>query len=409
MATVIYVWAPIEGVYRVAARLSWDDNEIGRFRYAPDWMALPSAYPLDPLNLPFSTAGTVIRENHGIPGVIADAGPDSWGRSIIVQAGRAVPRNEAEWVLHPNAVGTGALRFSESADAAPSTTDSYPACTLEQLHELAMTVATGGTIDPPLRHLLQHMSSPGGARPKALIREDRKDYIAKFEKPNDPFNVPRVEAACLQCARLCGIDAAAAHVVDIRPTTSALLVERFDRTSAGGPVHYLSARSLANIWRVRAGRDDIPPTGTSTYQALAAYARSIGIEGAGEEVLRRMAFNYLIGNTDDHLQNIGFLFENGAWRFAPAFDLLPHTSDIHAIGIGPQGRQRTLGNLTEGARMFGVPEGDAQTIIAEVLDGVGQLDALMTAERVSSHDREIVRARMSSLLDTVGGFDLTAP
>ncbi len=410
MEMTIYAWAPIDGKYHVAARLIWDDtSEIGRFRYAPEWMLRPGSYPLDPTNFPFSTAEKVVNENHGIPGVIADAGPDSWGRSVIVEAGADVPRNEAEWVLHPRAVGTGVLRFSENADVLPDTRDAYPACTLEQLFEVAMALATGGNIDPPMRQIMGAMSSLGGARPKALVIEDGKQYIAKFEKPNDPFNIPRVEAACLKAAERCGIETAKAHVVDIRPDRVALLVERFDRNAEGAPIHYLSARSLANIGRVRAGRDDVPPRGTATYQALAAYARQLGIPDAGREVLRRMVFNYLIGNTDDHLQNIGFLFEDGRWTFAPAFDLLPHPGDVHAIGIGPNGRQRSLANLREGAAMFGLPGSEVEDIVGSVVEGLSCLDELMVAEGVIDRHRTVVRTRLSSLLTSSSELDVDRP
>jgi serine/threonine-protein kinase HipA len=410
MEVAIYAWAPIGGKYHLAARLLWDaTSEIGRFRYAPEWMVRPGSYPLDPINFPFSNAEKVVDENHGIPGVIADAGPDSWGRSVIVEIGADVPRNEAEWVLHPRAVGTGALRFSGSADVPPDTHDAYPACTLEQLFEVAMVLATGGTIDPPMRQIMGAMSSPGGARPKALVLRDGKQHIAKFEKPNDPFNIPRVEAACLKAAARCGIGTALARVVDIRPDHAALLVERFDRSAEGAPIHYLSARSLSNIGRVRAGRDDVPPRGTATYQALAAYARQLGIPDAGREVLRRMVFNYLIGNTDDHLQNIGFLFEAGRWKFAPAFDLLPHPGDIHAIGIGPKGRLRSLANLREGAAMFGLPESEVQEIVGSVVEGLSCLDELMVAEGVIERHRAVVRSRLSSLLTSDRELDLDRP
>ena len=108
------------------------------------------------------------------------------------------------------------------------------------------------------------------------------------------------------------------------------------------------------------------PAGRATYAALAAAARRIGVEGAGPELFRRLAFNYAIGNTDDHLQNHGFLFD-GTWRLAPAFDLVAQGGESLAIGAGRQGRSRTKENLLSGAGDFGLKPQLAEDLLEEAI------------------------------------------
>lgn len=128
---------------------------------------------------------------------------------------------------------------------------------------------------------------------------------------------------------------AGVHAAECRLDTvngrKVLLVRRFDRDSAGDPIHYLSAASIMNP---------------------ASLARRIGAED-GEQIFRRMLFNVLIGNTDDHGKNHGFLFDGSAWRMAPAFDITCIGGAMQSIGIGTEGRIRTVANAMSDSGRFG--------------------------------------------------------
>ena len=147
-------------------------------------------------------------------------------------------------------------------------------------------------------------------------------------------------------------------------------MDRFDR-QWGEPVHYLSARSLLNVYRA-SEHDTVAPAGRATYAAMAAAARRIGVEGAGPELFRRLAFNYAIGNTDDHLQNHGFLFD-GAWRLAPAFDLVAQGGESQAIGAGRTGRSRTRENVLSGAGDFGLKPQEAEELLEQAIQAAREL------------------------------------
>ncbi|PRH82552.1 type II toxin-antitoxin system HipA family toxin [Arenimonas caeni] len=381
----LYLWAPLGGQWQVAARLDWT-RDVGSFRYAPTWLETAGAYPLDPLNLPLEDSERVIEENKGISGVLSDAGPDRWGRRLIERLAQRPPRDEAEWVLATAGSGSGALRASLSRDALAPVRTPYAQVTLEQLEEASRTLAEGGFPPPPLYEILCVQSGAlGGARPKAAMSIDGREVIAKFQQPqHDTVDVPKVEAACLALARRSGIDAINATLVTVHGR-SVLLVDRFDRQDRE-PVHYLSARSLLNVYRATE-QDAVAPAGRATYAALAAAARRIDVEGAGPELFRRLAFNYAIGNTDDHLQNHGFLFD-GAWRLAPAFDLVAQGGDSLAIGAGRQGRARTRENVLSGAGDFGLKPQEAEELLEQAIEaarGLGpELDrhAMPAGERV---------------------------
>jgi len=373
----IYLWAPLGGEMKVAARLDWD-RDVGTFRYAPTWLDDAGAYALDPLNLPLNDADLVIEQNRGIPGVLSDTGPDRWGRRLMERLSTRAPRDEGEWVLATAGAGTGAIRASLSRSALAPIRPLYQQVTLEQVEEASRTVAEGGFPPPPMYEILCVQSGAlGGARPKASMLIDGRQVIAKFQQPQqDTVDVPRLEAACLAMARRAGIDAVEASVVSAHGR-SVLLVDRFDRRD-GAPLHYLSARSLLDIYRA-SEQDTVSPAGRATYAAIAAAARRIGVEGAGEELFRRMAFNYAIGNTDDHMQNHGFLFD-GAWRLAPAFDIVAIGGENLAIGAGRQGRARTRENLLSGAGDFGLRPSEADTLLEQAITaarGLGdELDRL---------------------------------
>jgi serine/threonine-protein kinase HipA len=392
----LYIWAPVRGQWKAAARLDWA-RDVGSFRYAPTWLETEGAYPLDPLNLPLEDAERVIEDNKGIPGALSDAGPDRWGRRLIERLAQRPPRDEAEWVLATAGSGSGALRASLSRDALAPVRTPYAQVTLEQLEEASRTLAEGGFPPPPMYEILCVQSGAlGGARPKAAITIDGREVIAKFQQPLlDTVDVPKVEAACLALARRAGIDAINARLVTVHGR-SVLLVDRFDRRDSE-PVHYMSARSLLNVYRA-SEQDTVAPAGRATYAAMAAAARRIGVEGAGPELFRRLVFNYAIGNTDDHLQNHGFLFD-GTWRLAPAFDVVAQGGESFAIGAGRQGRSRTRENVLSVAGHFGLKQQDAEALLEEAIQaarGLGdELDrhAMPVGERAQVLQKVCAEAR----------------
>lgn len=384
------IWAPLNGRLRLAASLDWGPRtgeieitrpmkwESGRFQYTADWLEADGAYPLDPINLPLTAATTETIDNEGIPGVLTDGGPDGWGASVLARLHSDKRCDPFDRVLATLGRGVGALFATQSDEPSPTRTVGYEDDALDPIEEACWRLHQGEILDSSAYGLLrEHCAALGGARPKAALVQSGREVIAKFQwHHQDYWDVPRVEAACLAMAPHAGIDAACGTLTSVNGR-SVLLVDRFDRWD-GRSLHYLSARSLLN-----ALDDSDLLSGDSdkvvSYKAIVDAAIRIGVDRAGEAMFRRMAFNYAIGNTDDHLRNHGFLFD-GAWRLAPAFDLVVVGGTHHALRIGEKRFQRTAENVLSRPGDFGLSLRLARELLDQAIEaarGIGpELDRL---------------------------------
>lgn len=390
----LYLWAPLNDQPRIAAWLDWKD-EFGTFRYTPEWLGGEGTYALDPLNLPLAETAVEVMENRGIPGVVADAGPDSWGSGIMAWTIPGGPGDAFEKVLESAGRGVGALVATSVEDPSPL----FARCTdhddpLDPIEHACWTVVEGVARDAAMDDLLRHhCSGLGGACPKAAVVLGGREVIAKFQNTKwDYWDIPRVEAACLATARHAGIDVVTA-ALGTANGRSVLLVDRFDRKDSK-PIHYLSARSLLNAFG-DAEMETLPPQGRATYAAIVAAARRIGIKDAGKEMFRRMAFNYAIGNTDDHLRNHGFLFD-GAWRLAPAFDLVVIGGRAHEIGVGEDGLPRTRENVLSRVHDFGLTLAAATELLDQAVDAARGMRAELDRLGLPLKQRDQVGSRLCS-------------
>lgn len=398
----LYIWAPLNGQLRIVASLDWGPRtgeieitrpmkwECGWFQYSADWLDADGVYPLDPINLPLSAERTETIENEGIPGVLTDGGPDGWGASVLGCLPPYTHLDAFDRVLATLGRGVGALHATESDVPSALCSLGGDDHDLEGIEEACWQLRQGQVLDPAAYALLrEHCCGLGGARPKAALALRGREVIAKFQQPDqDDWDIPRVEAACLAMARRAGVDAARGSLVSANGR-SVLLVDRFDRCE-GRALHYLSARSLLNVLDdsdlLSGARDEVV-----SYKAIVDAAIQIGVNGAGEAMFRRMAFNYAIGNTDDHLRNHGFLFD-GAWRLAPAFDLVVIGGTHHALKMGANRFQRTSENVLSRPGDFGLTHWFASELLDQAIEaarGIGpELDRLelprMQREQVMS-------------------------
>ena len=172
-------------------------------------------------------------------------------------------------------------------------------------------------------------------------------------------------------------------------------MRRFDRAD-GAPLHYASAHAL---WNPTAAREADTRTWAS-YAGIVALRRQLSggdVPADAAELFRRMAFNVIVGNTDDHGRNHGFLMNaQGHWRLAPAFDVLPSfRSEVHALGVGPAGAARDLDNVLAGAANFGLNQAQARTVLKELGKRVvRRYSKLLDEARCAPADRDIVLGRV---------------
>lgn len=362
-----------------AGRFMLDEQGQGHFVYGKSFLASEQAFSLDPVNLRLSHEHLHIAvQGDDSFGVLSDAGPNSWGRritgSICQQEQRPVPANPVEWLLTSWHYGSGCLGFSPAPEQKPiPSIQPIALATLDQQFLQALEDLDAIT-DPAIRRIILQGSSLGGARPKTVVIHEGAECIVKFNRKNDVFDVSAAEYASMRLAFAAGIAVPDFELVKIGDQ-SAFVVQRFDRTQSGGRLHYISAHSLLNAGQL-ADHQAAYKTHFS-YGGIAEIMRSFNPQAVADaqQLYRRMVFNILIGNVDDHLRNHGFLLadQSDALRLSPAFDMVPHLDASwmpQSIGVGAHGAASTLENALSQCGRFFLSEANARTIIEEVREVV---------------------------------------
>jgi serine/threonine-protein kinase HipA len=267
-------------------------------------------------------------------GALADTAPDAWGRRVIARdhakRRKADPQlaalTELDYLLAVDDFSrVGALRLRDQTGEWLRTVPKGqraipPVIALAPIYQASRAVERGQETAEDLRYLRGKGTSLGGMRPKCtLVDEDGCLAIGKFPSVSDTRSVTRGEVLALKLAARAGIDAASARIVllkDEGSETPVAVIRRFDRDGDDGRIPYQSAASL-----LQASREE---DRSYTEIADAIRAHSHAPTEDVRQLWRRMVFNLLITNVDDHLQNHGFLHvERGLWRLAPAFDINP--------------------------------------------------------------------------------------
>jgi serine/threonine-protein kinase HipA len=392
----VWIWLPGHAAPVVCGRLLQQGGRI-QFLYGRSYRARLDAIALAP-GMDLDGGPFVARREGQVPGPLADAAPDAWGRRVIEYRHAASAFGELDYLAFSRGDSVGALHFQDQPDTfvqAPS----KPA-TLSQLRRAADALEHDRPLSPELAAALEHGTSIGGARPKATLRDGKRALIAKFESSSDRWAIVRAEWACLQLAGLCGIDVpkASLETVDGRDV---LIVERFDRARTGKAEvrrHMLSALTLLNL--------DDTEARLASYPDFAEILRRLSQEGAADaaQLYRRMVFNILIGNTDDHAKNHA-CFWDGLWlTLTPAYDLVPTLrvgqEASQAMEVGQLGRSSTLANALSSAGRFGLTRKAALQVIDEIEDTVKT-----RWERVFSkcgvQDRSLAQLRERAVLSPV--------
>jgi len=235
----------------------------------------------------------------------------------------------------------------------------------------------------------------GGARPKVVVEDDGALWIAKFNRPDDRFNHPRVERAMLELARACSIQTAESKLTTIGDR-NVLLVKRFDRdqTKTG----YRRARMLSALTLLRA--EDIHQDRAKwSYVLLAEELRRISAQPKTDapELFKRMCFNALISNIDDHPRNHAVIAMEDEWKLSPAYDLIPampislERREL-ALECGDLGRYAHANNLLSQSARFLLDPGEARAIIDKMEQMVRERwYEFARREGVSEKDCEIIR------------------
>jgi len=363
------------------------------FQYDNSWLERDYAFALDPENLPLSNNPVFTRTDKScLPGAIRDTAPDRWGQRLIQRAFRkqGIDRQltEIDYLLGLNdQTRIGALRYhladSEEFDLDLGGYRVPPLIQLPALLDAANAVANDSETDAELRMLLNEGSPLGGARPKSVVQDGKYLAIAKFPKPDDTRSIAHGEVLALKLARLAGINAAEARLENVAGRAVSI-IRRFDREGLKR-IPFLSAMSIL-------GKTDGED---GNYLEIADMIRkhSSSPQEDLRELFKRIVFNILISNNDDHLRNHGFLHDHGElWRLSPAYDLNPEpsheTDGMLQTAISENGNEASLELAIDVCENFGVSNDEANDIIETISAVVGDWPGIARQIGMSSADQK---------------------
>jgi len=303
-------------------------------------------------------------------GSVDDARPDRWGERVIRLLDKPPRLSVLDFLFYAGDERFGALGVSVSPDvylarvmgALPQLADA------QEIEQMVHQILAGEPVDERKRRLIAPGATLGGARPKALLNLDGHPWVLKFNEPDEHIDMPLVEHATMTLSEQAGIRVARTMPVKVHQG-HAVAIKRFDR-EGGLRRHALSANVA-----LKASRDCLG------YPELAQLLRRRGVTAGGlhrehiTELFRRMVFNILIDNTDDHEKNHALLMtQSGEYELSPAFDVLPSGQALsyQQMRVGADGADSTLENAMSECDQFGLKKSEAADQVKKVCEVVNK-------------------------------------
>ena len=385
-----------------------DDSETVSFQYTPEFAA--SGIEVSPVTMPLSDSVYQFSELpkntfHGLPGLLADSLPDKFGNALIdawlaTQGRTPETFNSVERLCYTGSRGMGALEFVPSLGPRQNSAKKIDIDNLVQLASEVLSQRSNlnvtfqeDTATDALTDILRVGTSAGGARAKAVIGWNPKTnevrsgqikagngfeyWLLKFDgvtgnkdkELDDPQGYGAIEYAYYQMALEAGITMSECRLLEENGRRH-FMTKRFDRLTGGEKLHMQSLCGLAHF--------DFNAAGAYSYEQALLIIRRLKLPMAAiEEQFRRMVFNILARNQDDHVKNIAFLMnKKGVWTLAPAFDM---TYSYNPSGAWTSAHQMTVNGKRDGftledlkacAAAGALKRGRAETIINEVRKAV---------------------------------------
>lgn len=386
----LYLWwlanpaAPrLVGTLRLVQRQGTQPAGVS-LQYAPAWLAQGQALSED---LPLQSGEFLPTEAQAAAGAVDDARPDRWGERVIRLLDHPARLSTLEFLYFAGDERFGALGVSTSDNqylprqhGAMASLGDVPA-----VAQLVRQVEAGEPVPERLRRLITPGASLGGARPKALLQMDGHSWVLKFAETGDLMDSPLIEHATMTLARQAGITVSDTRAIQLG-RGHAVAVRRFDRGPNGQRVHALSAHVALRA----AGQPyGYPELGL----LLRRRAPASQFAAQGLELFRRMVFNILIDNTDDHEKNHALLVDaQQRYHLAPAFDVLPSGQALgyQQMRVGLDGAESTLANALSEHRSFALTLPQAQQAAAQVAQAVAGWQAHFAALGVRPADLHLL-------------------
>ena len=366
-------------------------NERGREVYSFEWSKEYLEHATEKLFLdPQIYADTYGRQYAGTHffGMFSDSCPDRWGRLLMKRREAILAKKEgrkpsalleSDYLLGVHDEGRmGALRFKTSTEGAFLADDAElaapPWTELRKLQDASWHFEQEQGVEAEwLSMLIAPGSSLGGARPKATVQDEHGDlWIAKFPSKHDDTNAGAWEMVAHDLAARCGLRVPEARAMQLTKEGTTFLVKRFDRRN-GKRIHMASAMTMLE----KTDNDH-----DASYLDIADWlsAHSEDAKNDLNELWKRMVFNILISNTDDHLRNHGFIMEQDGWHLSPLFDVNPNPYGTNlSLGITDESNLLDINLAIETAEFYQVSEKAAKSTAKEM------------AKIIASHWQEIAQ------------------
>lgn len=395
----VWIWLPESPTPVVAGRITQDADRIV-FNYGASYLARTDAIPIYAPELPLRRGIIEPEAGLSMASCIRDGSPDAWGRRVIInrlvgaKAGAAEigKITEISYLLASGSDRIGALDFQASATEYVPRQKSE--ATYEELIEAASLIEKGVPLTPGLDQALNHGTSIGGARPKALIDRGDRKLIAKFSASGDLYSVVKAEFIAMKLAAACGLDVAPVLMIEAGGK-DVLLIERFDRTRAGEDWHRRAMVSALTIL----GLDEMMARYAS-YENLAEIIRHRFAKPKEtlQELFGRICFNVLCGNTDDHARNHAAFWDGKMLTLSPAYDICPQgrtgNETTQAMLIKGDSRMSTLASCIAAAPDFLLTDNEAIDIITQqIVTITSEWDAVCDLVGLSVTDKALFGGR----------------
>jgi len=322
----VWVWLPEATQPVVAGLLSRQGQQL-IFNYGRSYLAREDAIAIYAPELPLQPGSIPLIAGLSMPSCLRDASPDAWGRRVLINRklgvkgadASEIELDELTYLLESGSDRIGALDFQMSATQYVPRQPKQPS--LEELQTAAEKVEKGVPLSPELDQALLHGTSLGGARPKVLLDDGQRKYIAKFSASNDLYSVVKAEFIAMRLARKAGLNVAG---VDLRTAMGkdVLVIERFDRVAEGDQWRRRAMVSALTLFEL-----DEMMAAYASYEKLAEIIRHRFSDPKAtlRELFSRIVFNILSGNTDDHARNHAAFWNGQQLSLTPAYDICPQS------------------------------------------------------------------------------------
>jgi serine/threonine-protein kinase HipA len=391
----VWIWLPGRTTPVVAGVLARANDQLV-FNYGRSYLARKDAIAIYDAELPLKPGALPLLPGLSMPNCLRDGAPDAWGRRVIINRklgaqGRQIDPielDELTYLLESGSDRAGALDFQLSAGK--FVPRMWAEASLDDLLHAAEKVEQGVPLNAELDQALFHGSSLGGARPKALITADGRKYIAKFASRSDAYSVVKAEYIAMRLAELVGISVAPVRLVRAAGR-DVLLIERFDRVPAErgwrrkAMVSALTLFGLDELMARYASYEDFATIIRHRFQAPTETL---------QELFRRLVFNILCGNTDDHARNHAAFWDGRNLTLTPAYDICPQqragNEATQAMLIMGDQRYSRLSVCLEAAPLFLLSMDRALALVRDQIRKIlAHWEAVCAEAGVSVIDRQL--------------------